>query len=349
MVHIDEPDAPAVRPCGRVLGTEDATPLEFWVARAPGRVPPARRRRGPRARSCRTGEHRAHLRRRRPGAGPPRGRPLRHRRVPHRRRRAARPRSARRRTCRPRASSRRCSCRRCPGDRGAAGRSAPSATRRSFFDEDGAPAARRPVARRRAACSSTSTSSTAPRAPTSTSRGISGVATKTTYATFLLYSLFHSGVLGAEAVNTKALIFNVKGEDLLFLDHPNTALDDRAGRALRARSACPPAPFRERRRAAPRRGAGDADGRAGRRPAARRRHAASSGRIARVLPSRGCCRSCSPTPRTSASSTRSSSTPSPPELQRAARARRPGDGAVAHRRHGRARRSDELVDVIERS
>jgi len=55
--------------------------------------------------------------------------------------------------------------------------------------------------------------------------GISGVATKTSYATFLLYSLFHSGVLGAEAANTKALIFNVKGEDLLFLDHPNTKLD----------------------------------------------------------------------------------------------------------------------------
>jgi DNA helicase HerA-like ATPase len=56
--------------------------------------------------------------------------------------------------------------------------------------------------------------------------GISGVATKTSYATFLLYGLFHSGVLGAEAVNTKALIFNVKGEDLLFLDHANTALTD---------------------------------------------------------------------------------------------------------------------------
>lgn len=56
--------------------------------------------------------------------------------------------------------------------------------------------------------------------------GISGVATKTSYATFLLYSLFGSGVLGAEALNTKALIFNVKGEDLLFLDHPNIALDD---------------------------------------------------------------------------------------------------------------------------
>jgi DNA helicase HerA-like ATPase len=61
--------------------------------------------------------------------------------------------------------------------------------------------------------------------------GVSGVATKTTYATFLLYSLFHSGVLGADAANTKALIFNVKGEDLLFLDHPNVALpDDQPGR-----------------------------------------------------------------------------------------------------------------------
>ncbi len=56
--------------------------------------------------------------------------------------------------------------------------------------------------------------------------GVSGVATKTTYATFLLYSLFNSGALGAEAMNAKSLIFNVKGEDLLFLDHPNVRLDD---------------------------------------------------------------------------------------------------------------------------
>ena len=56
--------------------------------------------------------------------------------------------------------------------------------------------------------------------------GVSGVATKTTYATFLLYSLFTSEALGPARVNTKALIFNVKGEDLLFLDHPNTRLDD---------------------------------------------------------------------------------------------------------------------------
>lgn len=60
--------------------------------------------------------------------------------------------------------------------------------------------------------------------------GVSGVATKTTYATFLLYSLFRSGVLGAETANTKALVFNVKGEDLLWLDQPNARLrpEDRA-------------------------------------------------------------------------------------------------------------------------
>ncbi len=57
--------------------------------------------------------------------------------------------------------------------------------------------------------------------------GISGVATKTTYASFLLYSLFHSRVLGADALNTKALIYNIKGEDLLFLDHQNARLEDR--------------------------------------------------------------------------------------------------------------------------
>jgi len=72
--------------------------------------------------------------------------------------------------------------------------------------------------------------------------GISGVATKTTYATFLLYSLFNSGVLAAEAVNTKALIFNVKGEDLLFLDHPNLFVDDKSGERYRALG-LPEAPF----------------------------------------------------------------------------------------------------------
>jgi DNA helicase HerA-like ATPase len=56
--------------------------------------------------------------------------------------------------------------------------------------------------------------------------GISGVATKTSFALFLLHSVFRSGVLGARSVNAKALVFSVKGEDLLFLDQPNVRLDD---------------------------------------------------------------------------------------------------------------------------
>jgi hypothetical protein len=56
--------------------------------------------------------------------------------------------------------------------------------------------------------------------------GISGVATKTSYATFLLHSLFTGGALGGDAGNTHALVFNVKGEDLLFLDLPNARLGD---------------------------------------------------------------------------------------------------------------------------
>jgi DNA helicase HerA-like ATPase len=72
--------------------------------------------------------------------------------------------------------------------------------------------------------------------------GISGVATKTTYASFVLYSLFHSGVLGGEAANTKALVFNVKGEDLLFLDRSNAALDD-SSRERYAQLGLPAGPF----------------------------------------------------------------------------------------------------------
>lgn len=72
--------------------------------------------------------------------------------------------------------------------------------------------------------------------------GVSGVATKTSFATFLLYSIFNSGVLAGEAANTKALIFSVKGEDLLFLDHANTKLDDRA-RATYATLGLPAQPF----------------------------------------------------------------------------------------------------------
>ena len=57
--------------------------------------------------------------------------------------------------------------------------------------------------------------------------GISGVATKTSYATFLLQSLFRSGALAGEAASTHAIVFNVKGEDLLFLDQRNERLKRR--------------------------------------------------------------------------------------------------------------------------
>jgi len=72
--------------------------------------------------------------------------------------------------------------------------------------------------------------------------GISGVATKTSYALFLLHSIFTSGVLGGRALNAKALVFSVKGEDLLFLDYANLRLDDDL-RDLYARLGLPAAPF----------------------------------------------------------------------------------------------------------
>lgn len=74
--------------------------------------------------------------------------------------------------------------------------------------------------------------------------GVSGVATKTTYALFLLYGLFHSDVLGGHRVNTKAIVFNVKGEDLMWLDQPNTRIDrDPNARAEYERLGLPVGPF----------------------------------------------------------------------------------------------------------
>lgn len=55
--------------------------------------------------------------------------------------------------------------------------------------------------------------------------GISGVATKTSYATYLLYTLFEGRCLGELTSNSRALVFNVKGEDLLFLDKTNQRLE----------------------------------------------------------------------------------------------------------------------------
>ncbi|GGM10485.1 ATP-binding protein [Deinococcus aerophilus] len=71
--------------------------------------------------------------------------------------------------------------------------------------------------------------------------GISGVATKTSYALFLLHSIFRSGVMdrvaqasGGRMAGTsggRAIIFNVKGEDLLFLDKPNSKVQKKEAEA----------------------------------------------------------------------------------------------------------------------
>lgn len=89
--------------------------------------------------------------------------------------------------------------------------------------------------------------------------GVSGVATKTSYALFLLHSIFNSAALGSHRANTKALIFNVKGEDLFFLDKPNSRLraEDLANYQTLG---VPVEPFRDVRFcAAPRRGTSDVD------------------------------------------------------------------------------------------
>ena len=75
--------------------------------------------------------------------------------------------------------------------------------------------------------------------------GISGVATKTSFALFLLHAMFRGDAL-RDPHNAKALIFSVKGEDLLFLDRPNRRLADPDGDALRggyARLGLPAEPF----------------------------------------------------------------------------------------------------------
>ncbi len=91
--------------------------------------------------------------------------------------------------------------------------------------------------------------------------GISGVATKTSYALFLLYQLLETeqgidllgGRAGRESV--RALVFNTKGEDLLHLDRPNAEFAGRPEEAgkWRALGIDEPGPFRSVRLWAPRR------------------------------------------------------------------------------------------------
>ena len=91
--------------------------------------------------------------------------------------------------------------------------------------------------------------------------GISGVATKTSYALFLLYQLLETeqgmdllgGRSGRESV--RALVFNTKGEDLLHVDRPNAEFAARPDEIdkWRALGIDDPGPFRSVRLYAPRR------------------------------------------------------------------------------------------------
>lgn len=75
--------------------------------------------------------------------------------------------------------------------------------------------------------------------------GISGVATKTSYALFLLHSIFTSDVMERVAKASggrmagrsggRAIIFNVKGEDLLFLDKPNNKVQEKEDAILKSK------------------------------------------------------------------------------------------------------------------
>ncbi|MDQ4149043.1 MAG: ATP-binding protein [Actinomycetota bacterium] len=73
--------------------------------------------------------------------------------------------------------------------------------------------------------------------------GVSGVATKTSFALAFMRSLAaHPEIMGAAAGNLRVLVFNVKQEDLLWLDKPNRNLDEQA-QADWSRLGIPAEPF----------------------------------------------------------------------------------------------------------
>ena len=304
---------------GRVLGTADATPLQFWVAVARRRLPAARRRGGHPAASCPTGEPVDDRRRghRRSGPGTrarsstPTCSPSPTARCPPRCRR--RPRSP------PPGSTRRSTCRRRPA-RSCTGPRARPATSALLLRPDGAPDPDRASAATACRSSSTPTSSTAAAARTCPSPASPAWRPRPASPRSCSTRCSAPGVLGGRrAANTKALIFNVKGEDLLFLDHPNTRLDDAHPRRPTPASACPPARSptcgsTPRRGPATPSGTPDVSSRLDRR-----------GPVLldarRVLRRPRCCRTSSPTPTTSASSTRWWSTRSPRTWRRHAQSR----------------------------
>ena len=81
--------------------------------------------------------------------------------------------------------------------------------------------------------------------------GVSGVATKTSFALFFLRMLTsRPDIVGEGAASLRVLVFNVKGEDLLWLDKPNRFFDEEAAAGWRALGV-DPEPFRSVRFWAP--------------------------------------------------------------------------------------------------
>ncbi len=88
--------------------------------------------------------------------------------------------------------------------------------------------------------------------------GISGVATKTSFGLFFLYMLFETeagrALLGKSGPLVRAVVFNVKGEDLLHIDRPNARYESKAGAPEQwaALGVAKPGPFERVRLYAPR-------------------------------------------------------------------------------------------------
>ncbi len=74
--------------------------------------------------------------------------------------------------------------------------------------------------------------------------GVSGVATKTSFALFFLRMLTgRPDIVGEGAANVRVLVFNVKGEDLLWLDKPNRYFTDEAATKWASLGIEHPGPF----------------------------------------------------------------------------------------------------------
>ena len=135
--------------------------------------------------------------------------------------------------------------------------------------------------------------------------GVSGVATKTSFALFFLRMLTaRPDIVGEGAANLRVLVFNVKGEDLLWLDKPNRFFDEEAAAGGGRRWASRPRRS-SRCGSGPRRARGPATSSSPTPGDGRRASRCSPGRRASSS-TRACCSSCSPTRRTRATRSRSS-------------------------------------------